>query len=288
VIDRLRRLPASAWHSATIDTPKRRQQKIVYVDETVRLRGYDGCVRQVAVDGLGREQPTLLLSNNEEETARNLIIRYASRNGIEDGLGQCVNFFHLNCLSSEVRLNVDVDTAMTVLAQGCCRWLGKQLKGHDKSSAKQLWLKLLEWEGRKPVSCRAFLIEPEVRARLQEVVEKTCAVARDKAFRHTFASETVAGNMGVARLLSAIPDLDGELLDGEIRFNRLPVASEFETFPPRQGQLTVVVVFDDLASGTEQRAPTAFSEGISPEAARSMGAHPLSASGFTFLGPGPV
>jgi hypothetical protein len=147
VIGRLRRLPASRWQSATIDTPKRRQQKVVYIDESVRLRGYDGCVRQVAVDGLGHEQPTLLLSNNEEETARNLIIRYASRNGVEDGLGQCVNFFHLNCLSSEVRLNVDVDTAMTVVAQGCYRWLGKQLKGHDRSTAKQLFRTFVETGG---------------------------------------------------------------------------------------------------------------------------------------------
>jgi hypothetical protein len=30
----------------------------------------------VAVDGLGKEQPTLLLTNHLEETARNLVIRY--------------------------------------------------------------------------------------------------------------------------------------------------------------------------------------------------------------------
>jgi len=30
-------------------------------------------------------------------------------------------------LASEVRLNVDVDAAATVLANGCYRWLGRQL-----------------------------------------------------------------------------------------------------------------------------------------------------------------
>jgi hypothetical protein len=63
--------------------------------------------------------PTLLLSNNIPETTGNPIIRYAGRNRMEDGLGQCVNFFHLDCLASEVRLNVDPDAALTVLAQGC-------------------------------------------------------------------------------------------------------------------------------------------------------------------------
>jgi hypothetical protein len=34
-------------------------------------------------------------------------------------LGISVNFFHLDCLASEVRLNVDLDVALTVLANGC-------------------------------------------------------------------------------------------------------------------------------------------------------------------------
>jgi hypothetical protein len=74
-------------------------------DSTARLRSHD---RQLAVDGLGGEQPTLFLSNNFVETARALIIRYARRNGVEDGLDTRVNFIHLDCLASEVRLNVRV------------------------------------------------------------------------------------------------------------------------------------------------------------------------------------
>lgn len=116
---RLRRLPASAWAKAVIDTPKRFHQDIRYLDETVRLRGYAGPVRQVAIDGLGNERPTRLPSNDTAETARNLVSRYAGRNRVADGLGSAVNFFHLNCLSSEVRLNVDVDAALPVLANGC-------------------------------------------------------------------------------------------------------------------------------------------------------------------------
>ena len=89
----------------------------------MRLRGYDGPIRQIAVTGLGRERPTLFLSNDFEETPRELIIRYAGRNRVEGGLGVSVNFFHLDCLASEVRLNVDLDAALTVIANGCYRWL---------------------------------------------------------------------------------------------------------------------------------------------------------------------
>ena len=146
-MQRLHQLPAAAWPQAVIDTPKRCHQHIRYVDETVRLADYTGPVRQLAVDGLGHDQPTLFLSNNFEETPRQLIIRYAGRNRVEDGLGVAVNFFHLDCLASEVRLNVDLDTVMTVLANGCYRWLGKQLRGFERAAPKQLYRRFVETGG---------------------------------------------------------------------------------------------------------------------------------------------
>ena len=79
-----------------IDIPKRRHQQVRYVDETTTLRGYTGAIRQVAVDGLGHPQPTLFVSNNFDASARDLIIRYTGRNGVEDSLGISVNFFHLD------------------------------------------------------------------------------------------------------------------------------------------------------------------------------------------------
>jgi hypothetical protein len=50
-------------------------------------------------------------------------------------------------LASEVRLNVDLDTTMTVLANGCYRWLAKQLRGCDTAAPKQLYRKFVETAG---------------------------------------------------------------------------------------------------------------------------------------------
>jgi hypothetical protein len=140
-------LPADAWETAVIDIPKRRHQHIRYVDERVRLSGYQGEARQVAVRGLGREQPTLFLSNNFEISPREIVMNYARRNGVEDALGSGVNFFHLDCLSSEVRLNVDLDTVLTVIANGCYRWLATRLQGFEKAKPKQLYRKFVETAG---------------------------------------------------------------------------------------------------------------------------------------------
>ncbi len=147
IVRRLLALPESRWERAVIDIPKRRHQRIRYVDERVTLRDYEGEARQIAVKGLGREQPTLFLTNNFEASARELVMNYARRNGVEDALGSSVNLFHLDCLSSEVRLNVDLDTVLTVLANGCYRWLGSQLHGFDQSKPKALYRKFVETSG---------------------------------------------------------------------------------------------------------------------------------------------
>lgn len=139
--------PQSDWTPAVIDIPKRRQKRITYLEQTVSLPDYDGELRQIAVQGLGREQTTLFLTNNFQVPVRQVIIDYARRNGIEDGLGTNVNFFHLDCLSSEVRLNVDLDVTLTVIANGCYCWLARQLKGFDKAKPKQLYRKFVETAG---------------------------------------------------------------------------------------------------------------------------------------------
>jgi hypothetical protein len=147
ILRRLEQQPASAWKGAVIDIPKRCHTKIRYIEEVVRLRGYEGPIRQIAVTGLGRARPTLFLSNHFEETPRELIIRYAGRDRIEDGLGIGVNFFHLDCLASEVRLNVDLDVALTVIANGCYRWLASRLNGFEKADPKQLYRRFVETAG---------------------------------------------------------------------------------------------------------------------------------------------
>ncbi len=147
ILRSLERRPASDWKKAIIDTPKRCHQQIRYLEEKVQLRGYDGLIRQIAVSGLGRDRPTLFISNHMDETPRELIIRYAGRNRIEDGLGIGVNFFHLDCLAREVRLNVDLDATLTVIANGCYRWLATQLRGFEKAAPKQLYRRFVETGG---------------------------------------------------------------------------------------------------------------------------------------------
>ena len=164
LLRRLRAVPAKDWRRAVIDIPKRRHKNVRYLEETTRLRDYPGSIRQVAVAGLGREEPTLFLSNNVAVTAREVITRYTGRNGVEDSLGISVNFFHLDCLASEVRLNVDLDVALTVMAHGCYRWLAHELRGLDKAKPKQLYRRFVETAGVVEVQAERIVVSFDKRS----------------------------------------------------------------------------------------------------------------------------
>jgi len=146
MIEALRARPPHDWTPAVIDTPQRRHQHIRYLDERVRLAGYDAPCRQIAAE-LGRPTPTLFLTDNQTATGRDIVTRYITRNSIENDLGINVNFFHLNCLASEVRLNVHTDVVLTVLANGCYRWLSQRLKGCATMEPKHLYRKFVETGG---------------------------------------------------------------------------------------------------------------------------------------------
>jgi len=118
----------------------------------VSLSDYAGLIRQFTVTGLGRAQPNLFLTNDFDARPREVFTNDARRHRIEGGLGTNVHFFHMDCLSSEVRLNVDLDVTRTVIANGCYRWLSRQLKGFEHAKLKLLDRKFVETGGRIEVA----------------------------------------------------------------------------------------------------------------------------------------
>ena len=97
---------------------------------------------------------------------------------MEDGLGISVNFFHLDCLASEVRLNVDLDATLTVLANGCYRWLGKQLRGYEKAAPKQLYRLFVATQGLITTTDRELIVRFERRS--HNPILREAALDRDR------------------------------------------------------------------------------------------------------------
>jgi hypothetical protein len=131
--------PASAWRKLNLDLPQRKYQTPQIIEKTVQLTAYEGKVRQFFIKNLGHDFPTILITNDMKPTARQLITRYAQRMLIENTLAECVDFFHLDALSSAVSLKVDFDVLLTVVASGLYRSFAKGLRGYERAKARQLF-----------------------------------------------------------------------------------------------------------------------------------------------------
>jgi hypothetical protein len=149
MLARVQRLPAASWQGCQVIQAKGKRRQVKYVDETVHLHGYEGSVRQLIVTGLGHTAPTFFLTNDrpQRQTARKVIQTYASRNHVENRLGEQITFFHLNCLCSDVRLNVDFDLTLTVVADLLYRGLAERLKGFAQASPNKVFRKFVDTPG---------------------------------------------------------------------------------------------------------------------------------------------
>ena len=96
----------------------------------MKLTSYPGTVRQLIVTGLGRDAPTVIITNDNEITTRALIERYARRMTIEQRLAEIIQAFCADALSSAVNLNVDLDVVLCVLAQALTAAFRLRLHGN--------------------------------------------------------------------------------------------------------------------------------------------------------------
>jgi len=163
---RVGRLPAESWGRCQVTQAKGKRRPIQYVDERVRLDGYDGDLRQLIVTGLGHESPTFVLTNDlpKPQTAREVIQTYAGRNHVENHLGEQITFFHLDCLCSDVRLNVDFDLTLTVVADLLYRSLAERLKGFARAGPARLFRKFVDTPGVIEVTAEGVVVRLSKRA----------------------------------------------------------------------------------------------------------------------------
>ena len=146
VLDALAALPATAWTTHTIKRPGRYRRPHTH-EEIIHLKGIEAPLRQIAIRNIGREEPTLLLTNDLTTPAKDLFARYAERMIIENELDADITGFGLNALSSGLPLNVDVDTTLTVLAGNCYRLLARQLPRYELATPDRLWRHFLDNTG---------------------------------------------------------------------------------------------------------------------------------------------
>jgi transposase len=158
----LEALPDTDWKKVRIDRVGRYREPEIH-DALVKIKGIDGPVRQLAVRNIGREHPTMLITNALDLTTKQLFARYAERMNIENELDAYIQGFHLNALSSGLPLNVDLDTTLTVIAGNLYRLLARRLTRYERATPDKLWRHFLDATGTVHATPDALTVELNIR-----------------------------------------------------------------------------------------------------------------------------
>ena len=157
--------PASAWRRITLNSLTRTFRTPRVLDERIRLKDYEGELRQVTIIELGHEEPTVLLTNNFESECPTLVTRYAQRMLIENGISEAIQFFHLDALSSMVGLKVDFDLQITVMASTLYRLMADRIgREYDKAQAKTIFRNLLDVSATVQIGGEEVIVTVDKRA----------------------------------------------------------------------------------------------------------------------------
>ena len=143
---RLAALPATAWKTAVIARSGRYRRPRLHED-MIKLKDVSSKVRQIAITNIGRDEPTLLISNDLTTPGKNLFARYAERMMVENELDAYISGFHLDALTSGVPLNVDLDATLTVVAGNLYRLLALKLSRYERATPGTLWRDFLDATG---------------------------------------------------------------------------------------------------------------------------------------------
>src|ERR1700694_3774968 len=139
-----------------------------FFDQKVSLAG--ATFRQLFIQDLGHEEPTILLTNQHRTSTKKLITRYAQRMLIENALSDAVRFFHMDALSSAVGLKVDFDMALLVIASGLYRLLARRMRGYSDAQARQIFRDIVDLPADVKVTAKEVEVSFHRRAHLPIVL----------------------------------------------------------------------------------------------------------------------
>lgn len=157
--------PASAWRRITLNSLTRTFRTPKVLDERIRLKGYEGDLRQVTVTDLGHEEPTIILTNNFPIKCPTLVTRYAQRMLIENGISDAIQFFHLDALSSMIGLKIDFDLQITLMAASLYRLMAGRIgREYERTQAKKIFRNLLDVSATVVINSDQVLVTLDKRA----------------------------------------------------------------------------------------------------------------------------
>ena len=157
--------PLSAWRRIQLEGVSRKYKTPRILDSKIMLNDYEGPIRQIVITDLGHEDPTFLLTNQMNRSARKLIQRYAERMIIENNIADGIDFFHMDALSSTVAMKVNLDLQLTLMASSLYRLLASKLGNrYCKAKSRHIFRDFIDATATLVISQKAITVKFQKRA----------------------------------------------------------------------------------------------------------------------------
>ncbi len=165
IIHAIHQEPISAWRRIELQGVSRIYKTPRILDQRIELPGYQGKVRQMGIEDLGHEEPTILITNQLHHTAAKLIERYAQRMVIENRIADGIDFFHMDALSSAVAMKVNCDLQLTLMASSLYRLLGSEIgNGYQSATSRHIFRDFVEATAQISISDTEIVVQFQKRA----------------------------------------------------------------------------------------------------------------------------
>jgi hypothetical protein len=139
MVDRLEEVPSGQWKTTRVEAAGNKKRTLKIFEEEVRLKGYEGTIRQINIKGHGKIKPAIIITNDFDLKTEEIVRKYTKRWIVEKSISEQIDFFHLNNVSSSMVIKVDFDLTMSVLTHNLYRLMAGDLEGYSNYSDQRIY-----------------------------------------------------------------------------------------------------------------------------------------------------
>jgi hypothetical protein len=144
MVEHIDKNPKSNWKTFRVDAAGNKKRSLKAFEEIVKLKDYDGNVRQINITGNGRIKPAIIITNDFDLTIENIVRKYTRRWIIEKVNSEQIKFFHLNNVSSSMVIKVDFDLTISILTHNLFRLFANDLERFSNIEDMSIYEKFLK------------------------------------------------------------------------------------------------------------------------------------------------
>jgi len=165
------------WKIERISKANGKGRIVTYAEDTTELSGYEGQLRQIFIKGNGGDKPAIIITNDFELPANEIVKKYARRWLVEKEIAEQIHFFHLNRNSSGIVVKVDFDLTMTILAHNLYRIIANQYEGYGHCDAITIFDKFINNAGEVSITKDNITVSLKRKRTLPLILESTANVS---------------------------------------------------------------------------------------------------------------